>query len=544
MRFKNARLGYKFSVLMIIVCIGFSIYGFWSLKTLNELKVNGEVYRRIMQGKDLVADILPPPEYIIESYVVCLQLYQETNQDKSALINALRKLKSEYDDRHKYWQAQDLPVNIAQILLQQAHKPAQEFYSLAFEKYIPALLENNRETAAMVLTEMQSVYQIHRQAIEQEVALTNKLVIDNEESAQQTINSAYITIFAVFLVSISITMLIARLISLSVSVPMVNLRSTMLKIKNSKDFSQRIKVESQDEIGQTAETFNDLIASLQTLLFNVLENVNNVSHSAQDLSVCSDQVAAGSYTENKAGIQMSLMIDQVFQRIGQITESASKAQQTSKQAGDLSTRGGEIIENASKAMLQIAEAVKQTSNTVQLLEDQSNNISSVVQVIRDVADQTNLLALNAAIEAARAGEQGRGFSVVADEVRKLAERTSKATEEISQMIRTMQQGTTNSISAMQTAVSKADAGAILASQAGSAITQIRQSSMEVVNVVNEISEHLQQQTKDSKEIADNVDNVTQMAEQNSVAAENVAHSARDLLTLASKMRESVLVYKL
>ena len=151
---------------------------------------------------------------------------------------------------------------------------------------------------------------------------------------------------------------------------------------------------------------------------------------------------------------------------------------------------------------------------------------------------TNLcnLALNAAIEAARAGEQGRGFSVVADEVRKLAERTSKATEEIYQMINTMQSGTGNSIAAMNLAVSKADSGAVLARLAGEANNQIREGAAKVVKVVNDVSVYLSQQSISSHDIAENVEQVARMAEENSAAAR--------LYKLSSEMRGLVSAFKL
>jgi methyl-accepting chemotaxis protein len=216
----------------------------------------------------------------------------------------------------------------------------------------------------------------------------------------------------------------------------------------------------------------------------------------------------------------------------------------SNKSGEHSTRGGEIIHKTTSEMAQIAETVRQTSHTIEELGQHSNQISSIVQVIKDVADQTNLLALNAAIEAARAGEQGRGFAVVADEVRKLAERTSKATDEISQMIGSIQSSAHAAVTGMGSTVRQVDGGVALARQAGDAINQIKEGSGQVVVVVNDISAALAEQSAASNDIAVHVEKVAQMSEENSAAASKSASEASQLEALADTMRASVSRFKI
>jgi methyl-accepting chemotaxis protein len=133
---------------------------------------------------------------------------------------------------------------------------------------------------------------------------------------------------------------------------------------------------------------------------------------------------------------------------------------------------------------------------------------------------------------------------VADEVRKLAERTSKATQEISSMIENMQSRTDNAITAMEAAVNKADGGAVLASQAGEAINKIKEGSAKVVLVVNDISVSLMEQSTASNDIAKHVEQVAQMAEENNAAAGQAASSASHLETLARNMSATVNTFKL
>jgi methyl-accepting chemotaxis protein len=194
-------------------------------------------------------------------------------------------------------------------------------------------------------------------------------------------------------------------------------------------------------------------------------------------------------------------------------------------------------------MRKIAITVRETSGTIEKLGEQSTRISLIVKVIEEIADQTNLLALNAAIEAARAGEQGRGFAVVADEVRKLAERTSKATHEVTQMINAIQEASRSAVDGMIATVAQVDDGVVLAQRAGDAIHLIQVESGQVLSTVTDISTALVEQSKASNDIASNIEKVAQMTEKNCAAAEQTAGAAKHLEELADEMRATVNRFK-
>ncbi len=195
-------------------------------------------------------------------------------------------------------------------------------------------------------------------------------------------------------------------------------------------------------------------------------------------------------------------------------------------------------------MERIASSVRDSATVIQQLGDQSTQISTIVNSIKEIADQTNLLALNAAIEAARAGESGRGFAVVADEVRKLAERTTKATGEITGMVVSIQNGTEKAVTTMQEGVTRVQDGVVLASQAGNAMGQIHAGASQVVNAVADISAALREQGAASTEIARNVERIAQMAEQNSAAVRDTAGTAQRLEGLAQQLRAEVAHFRI
>ena len=125
---------------------GFLLYGGWSFRTLDPLKVNGPLYQRIVQSKDLIADVLPPPEYIIESYLVSLQLVSASGKtERDRLVERLKALKKDYDERHFFWSRETLEPELAELLLKSSYEPAMAFYSLAFDQLVPAVQAGNRE---------------------------------------------------------------------------------------------------------------------------------------------------------------------------------------------------------------------------------------------------------------------------------------------------------------------------------------------------------------------------------------------------------------
>jgi methyl-accepting chemotaxis protein len=338
--------------------------------------------------------------------------------------------------------------------------------------------------------------------------------------------------------------LTAALITRSISRPLNRMRFAIASIEKDHDFTRRIRIDSNDEVGQTAKAFNNLVATLQQSLSQVVAGVSQVSGAAQSLSSSSTQVAQSSSAQSEAASSMAAAVEQMTVSIGQVSDSAREAVDISRKSGDLSTEGGGIIQNASSEMSKIAEAVRHTAEVIEQLGEHSHQISSIVQVIKEVAEQTNLLALNAAIEAARAGEQGRGFAVVADEVRRLAERTSMATEEITRMIAAMQGSSHAAVSTMSSMVEQVGGGVELASRAGSSIVRIKDGAEHVVGVVNDISSALDEQSRASNDIACQVEKVAQMTEQNRAAAAETASTAIGLQELADSMLAVVRKFKI
>jgi methyl-accepting chemotaxis protein len=310
------------------------------------------------------------------------------------------------------------------------------------------------------------------------------------------------------------------------------------------DLTKRAPVEGNDEISATAAEFNKLMESFQTIIGKVFFNSIEVAHASQQLIGEANLVASGSNQQRDAALATASAMTQLTENMNQVNQNATETAGISETSSELSAEGMKIVHNASAEMERISTSVTQSAEVVHALGERSKAISGIVQTIREIADQTNLLALNAAIEAARAGEQGRGFAVVADEVRKLAERTSKATGEIGQMIGAIQGETQSAIVSIEAGTGQARNGAELARQAASSLERINSGARVTMEKVDAIASAVSQQSRAGHTIAENVSNIRQMAESNSAAAEKALAEASQLNYLAANLKEIGNVFKL
>jgi methyl-accepting chemotaxis protein len=309
------------------------------------------------------------------------------------------------------------------------------------------------------------------------------------------------------------------------------------------DFTAEFVVKGRDELHDAGIDFNNMAIAVRRLLAGIKDDVHRLHGAAAQLATSSQQISSSTSAQSDSASSMAAAVEEMTVGVDHISKNAQDAQDFSRQSDVVAENGVGIVDGVVSQIQGIAHTVNESAAAVEALGQQSEQISAIVGTIKDIADQTNLLALNAAIEAARAGESGRGFAVVADEVRKLAERTSKSTQEIADMIGAIQSGTATAVSSMKLGVEKVGAGVQQAQLAGEAISQVQSQARQVVDAVSEITIALREQAAASTEIAQNVERIALAAEENNVAASGNADTANSLSQLAERLNREIDQFK-
>jgi methyl-accepting chemotaxis protein len=275
----------RLALLIVIFSFGFIAFGLFAFHTLNELKVNGPLYHRIVQGKDLIADVLPPPEYILESYLVSFQLMATDNSaQQKELIARLETLKNEHESRHAFWSKEGLENDIADTLLKGAYVPAVSFYDVAFKDFIPALQRHDKEAVGAAKARMKTAYDTHLRAINQVVALTNQRSGVFEAQSKTRIASATILLLAILALSLGAGIGGAILITRSITGPLRG-AVDIAKAVAAGDLFSDIPTTFHDEPGQ-------LMQALKSMNDNLSHTVGQVRASTDTIAVASQQIAA------------------------------------------------------------------------------------------------------------------------------------------------------------------------------------------------------------------------------------------------------------
>jgi methyl-accepting chemotaxis protein len=240
----------RFTIILSILVIGFSLFGFATFKAMNTLNVNGPIYQRIVQGKDIIADVLPPPEYIIESYLVVLQLTQTTAPAEiNALAARFQTLKAEYESRHTYWLNQPLDQELRALLIERSYQSAQAFYSEADQRFLPSIQAGDRDGSLASLLKMRQSYEAHRSAIDQAVKIATARNVKDEAQALSTIHKYKIALAGIFVFSVAIAMILTFLVSRGILQSLKTAQQVAGEIAKG-NLNSSIDVNQQDEIGE------------------------------------------------------------------------------------------------------------------------------------------------------------------------------------------------------------------------------------------------------------------------------------------------------
>jgi methyl-accepting chemotaxis protein len=570
--FANISISKKLILLLTIFIIGYTAFGSVSFKTLEDLRVKGNLYNQIVMSKDLIADVLPPPGYIIEAYLDVLQVVDETDPaQRDYFFKELKQLQTNYEERHQFWRNEPLLEQGAmrEAMLKGAYEPATRFFDIVFSKFIPALKSGNREFAReLVHGDLKTLYETHRKSVDQVVLGATEKYEKIESLANTKVQEDAKLLYTIAIAVIVAAIILSLVIRHSIVKPIIKVTDTLKDISEAEgDLTRTIAINSKDEVGHLALYFNKTLEKIRKLIITVKNQTESLVSISGELSSLSGQIALAAEGSVSKGTMVASATEQTATNINSIASSAeetsvcavevaneveqlssnistmaSTAEETSVNANDvagaaeqmsvnmstiasaieeMSASISQISSNASEAGKVANEATVKSHNATNVMNKlgiAAKEIGQVTDVIKKIADKTNLLALNATIEAASAGVAGKGFAVVAGEIKELANQSALSANDIARRIESIQAGTNEAVTVI--------------GEVSNIITTINHS-------MESISASVIEQTKASNEIASNVAEANTGAKRVASAIGEVASGSKDIARNASKANMSV-----
>ena len=309
------------------------------------------------------------------------------------------------------------------------------------------------------------------------------------------------------------------------------------------DLTVRAKV-TEGALGNVCDALNLMLENVGDLLKEVHGAASRVASSATEIQASSEQLSQGSIKQTGEIINTTTAVQEMAANIESVSNNATSANEAAGRARQAADTGAKSVQQVIEGMSRIRENVQAGAKKIKRLGERSMEISTIINTIGQISAQTNMLALNAAIEAARAGEHGRGFTVVAEEVRKLAERTAAATQEIEKLIAGIQAETNESVSAMEQQTVQVEAESKVVESTGSELVRIRESSAQSAELINEINLAAKQQVRGATGVVKAMETVSTIAQQAQAGAGQTKRATESLAALSSELLTSLGKFKI
>jgi len=529
------------TLLGILLAVMLSVMGLATLEI--HLALQSTLHTAYRQGlaKDIVADILPPPLYIIEAQMTAMDLVHGPAARRNENLERLVQLRKDFDERVAYWKAdRDLDSAAKSSLLGRHRETGEQFFAELEGQFVPALRRGDSTAAEQALTRLRAIYDAHRAEVDKTVRLGNALA-DEKQQAMERIRTRSLAIGLGLLLAVAIlagTFFhgVSRTIMRRLGGEPGEVASAARRMAHG-DLTVDIPLERGAE-GSLSAAFRQMRVELAQLIGNTKSEAAQADAAANHLAAVAATVTDAVTRQSEASGALSSTIEELSSSVERIAEHAQQMKAAAEDSSRRAEDGARIVATTTSDIEQVVRSTEETVSNVRELATRVAGIKRLTTIIKDIADQTNLLALNAAIEAARAGEAGRGFAVVSDEVRKLAEKVEGATREIftlTEQVMADSAGVEASITRMTEAT---DASRTQAHEAEQVIRAIQSDAGRTATMIAEVSEALGGQRAAVQSIVRSLGDVARDTTSSRAAAGEVAALASRVRDLASALNTS------
>jgi methyl-accepting chemotaxis protein len=355
---------------------------------LRETSVNGPAYVRIVTSKDLVADILPPPAYIIESYLVALEATFATDPSKfDSLERQGAALRRDFEARHDHWVKVLEPGAARDLIARDTYDPAVRFFDLRDREFLPALRRGDREKAIAVLNgPMQEAYDAHRAAVDRLVLLANARVASDEKDAAATIASGWQSAYGVGGAAVLVAALLAAWIMRSVGGPLGAVRDAVVRIRAQGSFGERLPAGDDDEIGEVTAALNGLLAEIDGLV----KDVSRVTGAAA-LGRFDGRVGAAATGEldaiKRSTNELLEALQATLGELGSVMARVADGDLRGRIAVDASGELGAIRDNVNRSLDALGHTLLGVTSTVRHVATATQEASAAIGQVSDGATQ-------------------------------------------------------------------------------------------------------------------------------------------------------------
>ncbi|MEK4031423.1 methyl-accepting chemotaxis protein [Pseudobacillus sp. FSL P4-0506] len=398
-----------------------------------------------------------------------------------------------------------------------------------------------------------------------------KLMEEGSKTNTELVNTSVRTVLILSITALVLAIIIGTIITRIITNPILSLAKGAESIASGDLTQEDIQVKYKDEIGQLANSFNQMKMNLRELIHQVNSNIKQVAATSEELSASAEEtsrateqisgaiqeVASSSEKQVSSAVESAQAIDEISRGMDQAASSIQSMKNLTAAANEKASIGNTVVIQTVDQMNLVQDSTTKSSTVVNALGEKSREIGQIVELITQVATQTNLLALNAAIEAARAGENGKGFAVVADEVRKLAEESAHAAGQIRDLIQEIQTEADKAVRSINDSTTIVQDGIKMVDQTGEAFRDIVQSIEQmaaesqgvsvIVEQVNSSSQNMVGMAKNISNVVEqstgNIQSIAASAEEQNAAMEEVSSSAEVLSEMARELKEVISRFK-